>query len=107
MRVARVMGAVAVVALAVTVGVAAPWWVRGGVVFATTLVAAIGFFEARASVCIVGAAQGVFEDDGRHKTPMEATLLPAIRRVAGTIIGKSMLIGVAAGAVAALTSLVY
>jgi len=100
------MGVVAVMALGGTVVLGAPWWIRAVVFFPTTLVAAIALFEARVSVCVLGAAQGVFEDDARAKTPMEAALLPPIRRVARSVIGRAALVALAVTIAASLTALV-
>lgn len=105
MRVARAGVVVAAVALAVLIATGAPWWVRALVFFPWALVAAIAFLEARNSVCVVGAAQGVYEDDGRVKTPMDAGDVPAVRRVALSLTAKSIFVAAAATVVATATAL--
>jgi hypothetical protein len=106
-RVAWVMGVVATFALGGTIVMGAAWWVRAIVFFPAILVAAIAVFEARASVCVVGAAQGVFEDEARVKTPMDASLLPAIRLVARSLLGKAALVALLATVAASLTALLH
>jgi hypothetical protein len=105
MRIARATTVLAVLALAALIAAAAPWWLRAVVFFPLALVAAIAFLEARNSVCVVGAAQGVYEDDGRAKTPMDAGDIPAIRRVALSLTAKSILLAAAATIAASLTAL--
>jgi hypothetical protein len=90
-------------AIAVTTALGSPWWVRLLSVLLPALVASAAHFEARSNVCVLRAAQGTFEHDDRSRTTMQASLMPAIRRVATSVIVK----GVVAGFVAsvALTAL--
>jgi hypothetical protein len=104
-RLARVLALVAVVLLVALIATRAPWWLRALLLFPVVLVATIAFFEARSSVCVVAAAQGVYEDDGRAKTPMNPNEIPAIRRVALSLTGKSILLAAAATIAASLTAL--
>ena len=90
------MAAVAVVAVAILIATGAPRWLRAMLFFPLVLVAAIAFLEARNSVCVIGAAQGVYEGDGRVKTPMDAGAMPAIRRVALSLTVRSILLAAAA-----------
>jgi hypothetical protein len=94
-RIARAMAVLGALALAVLVATDAPWWLGAALFFPVASVAAIAFLEARASVCVVGAAQGVYEDDRRDKTPMDAGSLPAIRRVALSLTVKAILLAAA------------
>ena len=105
MRVARAAAVVAVLVVAATVASSAPWWLRALLFFPAALVAAIAYLEARNSVCVVAAAQGVYEDDDRAKTPMNAGDVSAIRRVALSLTGKSILLAAAATIVVSLTAL--
>jgi len=105
MRVAQGAAVVAVAALVVAVLAGLPWWARLVAVLVPALVASSSFFEARSNVCVLRAAQGTFEHDDRSRTPMEATLLPAIRRAATSVIAKGVTTAVAASGVAVLVSL--
>jgi hypothetical protein len=104
-RVARGAAVVAVAALVVAVVAGAAWWVRFVAVLVPALVASSAYFEARSDVCVLRAAEGTFEHDDRSRTPMEATVLPAIRRAATSVVAKGASTAVAASAVAVLLSL--
>jgi hypothetical protein len=104
-RVARGAAVVAVAALVVAVVAGAAWWVRFVAVLVPALVASSAYFEARSNVCVLRAAEGTFEHDDRSRTPMEATVLPAIRRAATSVVAKGASTAVAASAVAVLLSL--
>lgn len=105
MRAARGAAVVTVVVLVVTVVLGFSWWLRWLSVLVPALVASAAYFEARTNVCVMRAAQGKFEHDDRSGTPMDARLLPAIRRVATSVIVKGVATGVAASAVAVALSL--
>ncbi len=104
-RVSRISAAIAMVALGATIALGAAWWVRGVAVFLPALIAGLAFLEARSSVCVVGAVHGTFESDDRSKTPVGASHLPAIRRVAVSIGGKSTVIALVTAIAASLTAL--
>jgi hypothetical protein len=106
-RIARGASVAALIALVLTTALGSPWWVRWLSVLVPALVAGASYFEARSSVCVLRAAQGTFEHDDRSRTVMEESLLPAIRRVAGSVIVKGVASGVAASiALTALSLLV-
>jgi hypothetical protein len=92
-RIAWQSSVLGLVALGVTVALGAPWWVRWLSVLVPALVAASAYFEARSSVCVLRAAQGTFEHDDRSRTAMQASLMPAIRSVATSVIAKGVATG--------------
>jgi hypothetical protein len=106
MRIAWFGSVVALGALVVTTMLASPWWVRWLSMFGPALVAASSYFEAKSNVCVVRAAQGTFEHDDRSRTPMQASLLPAVRRVATSIIAKGVATGLLASVVLTALSLI-
>jgi hypothetical protein len=106
-RVAYAAAVVALLALVVAMLLDAAWWVRWLVTLGPALVAAAAYFEVRSNVCVLRAAEGTFEHDDRSRTPMEATVLPAIRRVAASVLGKSLVTGVATSALATGATLLF
>jgi hypothetical protein len=106
-RVAWGAGIAAVAAIAGATALGAPWWVRLVAVLVPALVATSAYFEARSNVCVLRAAQGTFEDDARARTPMQATLLPSIRRVARSIIAKGAVTGLLASILLVAVSLAF
>jgi hypothetical protein len=105
-RVARAAAIAALGALVVAVVLGAPWWARWLVTMVPALVATASYFEARSNVCVLRAAEGTFEHDDRSRTTMEASVLPAIRRAATSVIAKALVAGVAASGLGALLSMV-
>jgi hypothetical protein len=105
MRVARAAAVFAVGALVVVALLHLAWWARLIAVLVPALVASAAYFEARSNVCVLRAAEGTFEHDDRSRTPMEATVLPAIRRAATSVIAKGVTTAVAASGVAVCLSL--
>jgi hypothetical protein len=104
----RIAWGAAIAALAVIAGataLGAPWWVRWVAVLVPALVATSAYFEASSNVCVLRAAQGTFEDDARAHIPMQATLLPGIRRVARSIIAKGVVTAVLASILLVAASL--
>jgi hypothetical protein len=95
-----------VVAVAVTAGIVlghARWpWVL--VVFLPTLVAALSLFQARRKTCVARANEGTFEHDDFSKTPADAADVRRSRIVAGGIWRDSILVGLAATALAVLAT---
>ena len=106
MRVAQGAAVAAVVALVAATALGAPWWARGLAVLVPALVASSAYFEARSNVCVLRAAEGTFEHDDRSRSAMQAALLPAIRRVATSVIAKGVATAVAASVAAAASSLI-
>jgi hypothetical protein len=105
-RAALLASVAALIAIVLTTALGSPWWVRWLSVVVPALVAASAYFEARSNVCVLRAAQGTFEHDDRSRTSMEESLLPAIRRVAGSVIVKGVATGLAASiAITALSLL--
>lgn len=102
-RAAWLASAGAMLAIIVTTALGSPWWVRLLAVLAPALVASTAWFEARSNVCVLRAAQGTFEHDDRSRTTMQTSLLPAIRRVATSVVAKGVVAGAAASV--ALTAL--
>jgi hypothetical protein len=105
-RVARGAAVAAAVTFVLVVLLDAVWWVRWLAVLLPALVASEAYFEARSNVCILRAAQGTFEHDDRSRTPMASTVLPAIRRVAKSVVAKGAVTALLASAVATVLSLV-
>lgn len=103
-RLARSAATAAAVGIGATVALGAPWWVRVLAFAPPATIAATAWFEAQSNVCIVRAAEGKFEHDDRSRTPMDAALMPAIRRVAATVTAKAALVGVAATVTAVLST---
>jgi hypothetical protein len=106
-RVAYAAAVATILALVVTVALDAAWWVRWLAALVPALAAASAFFEARSNVCVLRAAEGTFEHDDRSRTPMEERVLPAIRRVAASVIGKSVAAGLTLSAVAMGVTLLF
>jgi hypothetical protein len=103
----RVAGAAAVFALVMlgcAIAAGAAWHVRALVFFFPALAATISYLEAQSNVCVLRAAQGTYEHDDRSQTAMEASLLPAIRRVATTVGIKGLLFTSIATLLASLTA---
>jgi hypothetical protein len=92
-RIAWLSSIVALAAIAVTVALGSPWYVRWLSVLLPALVAASSYFEAKSNVCVLRAAQGTFEHDDRSRTPMASSLMPEIRRVATSVIAKGVATG--------------
>ena len=99
-------GAVASVAL-LGAGVALhwPWYVRG-VVFLPAALAATGFLQASRNTCVARAAEGMFENDDFSTTKAPEDEVAASRKVASTIKRDSLLIGLAAAALACASAFV-
>jgi hypothetical protein len=102
-RIAGVAAAFAVVMLGIVIASDSPWWTRALVVFFPALVASTSYLEAQSHVCVLRAAQGTYEHDDRSKTAMDASLLPAIRRVATSVGVKALLFTGVATLLATLT----
>lgn len=94
-----------VIAFVVATALGWAWWARGLSVLVPALVASASYFEARSNVCVLRAAEGTFEHDDRSRTAMEASLLPAIRRVAGSVIIKGVAVALALSVVLTALSL--
>ena len=94
----------AFVALVVATDLETTLWVRALVFFVPAFVACAAYLEAKSSVCVLRAAQGTYEDDGLRKTRMEASYLPAIRRVATSIWLKSVFAALGATVLVVLVS---
>ena len=82
-----------------------PWIVRAAV-FIPAALAATGTLQARRNTCVLRAKQGTIEHDDFSTEPAPAPELAASRRVAKGIYRDSILIGIAAGALAAATAFV-
>lgn len=104
-RAAWLASAGVLLALGVTTALGSPAWVRLLSVLVPALVASSAYFEARSNVCVLRAAQGTFEHDDRSRTVMQASLVPAIRRVATSIIAKGVVAGSSASVVLTALSL--
>lgn len=107
MRIARGALVFAIALLAVATVLDAALWARALGFFVPMLAASLAYFEARSSVCVLRAAQGTYEDDHLEKTRIEASYLPAIRRVARSIYAKGVLVAAAATVVATVVSRVF
>ena len=105
-RVAKVAGVGAFAALLAVVALGLPAAARALVVFVPTVVAIVSYLEARASVCVVNAVGGTFENDDRSKVAMDPASLPAIRSVATSMTVKSVVLALAVAILAASTALV-
>jgi hypothetical protein len=103
------MGVVAsglTVALAIAFIVShAAWYVRT-LVFVPAALSAIGFLQASRNTCVAHARQGTFEHNDFSMTKAPADQVEASRRVASGIMRDALLLGIAAAAVAAATSLI-
>src|SRR4051812_40700176 len=82
----------------------APWIARAAV-FVPPAVAATGFLQARRNTCILRAREGTLEHDDFSTTPAPSSEVAVSRKVAKGITRDAVLIGVAAGALAAATAL--
>ena len=83
----------------------APWFVRAAVFFPAAA-AATGFLQARRDTCVLRAREGTLEHDDFTTEPAPAADVAASRKVAARITRDALLLGVAAGALAAATALV-
>src|SRR4029079_13849023 len=75
-------------------------------VFFPAAASAISFLQASRNTCVMRAQEGTIEHDDFSTEPAPAPELAASRRVAKGIYRDSILIGIAAGALAAATALV-
>lgn len=82
----------------------AAWYWRAIGVFVPTVVAAVGWLQARRFTCIARAREGTYEDDDGKTTKMAELDVRASRKVARTISRDVLLIGVLAAAMAAATA---
>jgi hypothetical protein len=83
----------------------APWAARA-VVFLPAAASAIGFLQASRHTCVMRAGQGTIEHDDFSTEPAPAPDLAASRKVSKGIYRDAILVGIAAGALAAATALV-
>src|SRR5262245_17110879 len=83
----------------------APWAVRAAV-FLPATISAIGFLQVSRNTCVLRAAEGTIEHDDFTTEKAPADEVAISRRVAKGIWRDALLIGAAAGALAAATALV-
>jgi hypothetical protein len=83
----------------------APWAVRAAA-FLPATISAIGFLQVSRNTCVLRAAEGTIEHDDFTTEKAPTADVAASRRVARGIYRDAVLIGVAAGALAAATALV-
>jgi len=83
----------------------APWIARAAVFFPAAA-SAISFLQASRNTCVMRAQEGTIEHDDFSTEPAPAPELAASRRVAKGIYRDSILIGIAAAALAAATAFV-
>ncbi|HEX4461768.1 MAG TPA: hypothetical protein VIA18_27500 [Polyangia bacterium] len=79
------------------------WYVRLAMFLPASL-AAIGFLQASRKTCVARAGEGTFEHDDFSKTPAPDDDVRRSRAMAATINRDSLLIGVAAAVLAALSA---
>lgn len=101
-----VASAVGLAVLVLSVVLHWAWYVRSGAVFAPAALAATGFLQAARRTCIARAKEGTFENEDFSTKPAPADEVAASRRVAAGIRRDAILIGLAAAAVAAASTLV-
>ena len=83
----------------------APWFVRAAV-FLPAASAALSLLQVRRDTCVLRAHEGTIEHDDFTTEPAPPADLAVSRRIARGITRDSILIGLAAGALAAATALV-
>ncbi|HTA20954.1 MAG TPA: hypothetical protein VK989_16785 [Polyangia bacterium] len=92
-----------VVILAGLAAIHARWYARL-VIFLPAVMATVGFLQARRQTCVARAAEGTFEHDDFSKTKAPDEDVRRSRVVAATVNRDSILIGLAAAVLAALSA---
>ena len=88
-------------------GVILRWpWIARAAVFLPAAISATGYLQASRNTCVLRAKEGTIEHDDFSTEPAPAAEVAESRKVAAGITRDSILIGVAAGALAAATTLV-
>jgi hypothetical protein len=81
-------------------------WIARAAVFVPAALSATGYLQARRNTCVLRAREGTIEHDDFSTEPAPAADVVVSRQVSKTITRDALLVGVAAGALAAATALV-
>jgi hypothetical protein len=106
MRIGVIQAVIAVVLLGGLMVAGVPWGWRL-LAALPAMGAAIGILQARRSVCVAHAASGKREDDEMNLSTLDVSMSAAIKAQARGIWSDAALVGFAAGAVGALSSLIH
>ena len=104
-RIGWVLAVVSVATLVALIVMHAAWSVRL-LVSLPVMASAVSLLQVSRNTCIANAATGVFEHDDFSKTKVAEEDAAASRRVARTIYRDSLLLGIAAGLLAAASAFV-